>query len=137
MNDPLSELDRRLEALERQNRALKRWGGAALACAVALGLTSMASTVCKTVWAERFVLQDASGRDRARLTAYETGGVPKLALLDEQGENVVTLGVSDDGAAYLELRGKDGPVRSHLVVSAEGRTTLAPAAGDTLVRATR
>ena len=124
MNEHVSELVRRLESLERQNRSLKRWGGAALACTLVLGLSSMASSMCKTVWAERFVLQDSSGRERGHFDAYETGGAAKLALLNAKGQNVVTLGVSDEGTPYFELQGKDGPVRSNLVVSAEGATKL-------------
>lgn len=109
----------RLERLERQNRMLRRSGLAVLGLAGVAALMS-ASTMCKTVTAERFLVQDSSSRTRAVLTAYETGGQPKLSLLDEQGAEALSFGVGDDGRAFLELPGDHGPVRHSIVLSSDG-----------------
>lgn len=115
---------RRLETLERQNRNLRRAGLAAVALTGVAFLAS-ASAVCKTVWAERFVLKDASMQERAVLTAYETGGPPKLTLLDAQGEAALTFGVAEDGIAFMELPTEEGPVRHSIRLSSDG--TAVPA----------
>jgi len=115
---------RRLERLERENRNLRRAGLAAVALTGVAFLAS-ASAVCKTVWAERFVLKDPSNRERAVLTAYETGGTPKLSLLDEQGKEALTFGVGNDGVAYLELPGDEGPVRRQILLSSDGASAPA------------
>jgi hypothetical protein len=115
---------RRLERLERENKQLRRAGVAALAV-TGVALLASATTVCKTVWAERFVLKDSSSRERAVLTAYETGGAPKLSLLDEQGKEALTFGVGNDGVAFLELPGGEGPVRRQILLSSDGPATPA------------
>ncbi len=117
---------RRLERLERENRNLRRAGLAAVALTGVAFLVS-ASAVCKTVWAERFVLKDASMRERAVLTAYETGGPPKLTLLDEQGSPALTFGVAEDGVAFMELPGDEGPIRHKIQLSSDGRAVPATA----------
>lgn len=132
MNLPEIDVVRRLERLERENKNLRRAGIAALAVTGA-ALFASASSVCKTVWAERFVLKDPSMRERAVLTAYDTGGIPKLSLLDEQGREALTFGVAQDGVAFLELPGEDGPVRRSIVLSSDGAvvpaTPAAPGGG--------
>lgn len=100
------DLATRLERLERQNRRLVRWGGALLAATAAGWAMSMAP-VCKTVWAERFVLQDARGGERAVLTAYETGGVPELTLSHGKGKAGIKMGVDERGG-YLTVFDADG-----------------------------
>ena len=115
---------RRLERLERENRNLRRAGLAAVAL-TGVAFLAGASAVCKTVWAERFVLKDSSNRERAVLTAYETGGVPQLSLLDAQGKAALTFGVADDGIAFMELPGDEGPVRHAIRLSSDG--TAVPA----------
>lgn len=120
-----NDLVTRIETLERENRNLKRWGGGALALCCFLGLSSMTVAVCKTVWAERFVLKDASMKQRAVFDAY--GVEPQLQFLDKQGRKALVFGVDDDGAPYMEVRGKNGPVRSNIHVNPEGKTTASPA----------
>ncbi len=121
------DLVQRLERLERQNRNLMRWGLATIALAGAGVLASAAAATCKTVWAERFVLRDPSNRERAVLTAYETGGAPRLSLLDQDGQAALAFGVSEEGAAYLEVPGEQGPVRRQFALTPEGNPTLQPA----------
>ena len=125
MQVEIRDLEQRVRQLERQNRNLKRAGIAAGAVLGFVALTSMASTMCRTVWAERFVLQDSGGRDRAVMSAYESGGVPSFSLLDEKGSKALTLGVADDGRAYVEIPGTEKSVRSFFAVSAEGNATIA------------
>jgi hypothetical protein len=117
------DLALRIDRLERQNRRLRILGVAALGLTGA-ALLSSAAAVCKTVWAERFVLRDPSNRERAVLTAYETGGAPQLSLLDEQGKAALTFGVNDQGVAYLEVPGDTGPVRRTMGLTPEGQPTL-------------
>ena len=102
MSEDPRQLTARLERLERTNRRLTRFGGAAFGLACVGWLASM-TPVCKTVWAERFVLKDARGKERGVLTAYETGGTPKFSLLGERGQTLATLSVGEDGNAFLAL----------------------------------
>jgi len=127
------ELSQRIERLEKQNRNLARAGIAALALAGVAGLVS-AAAVCKTVWAERFVLKDPNMRERAVITAYETGGAPRFTLLDEEGEPALTLGVDKKGAPYVEVQGEDGLVRQPFRLSPEGQPAVAPADRTELLR---
>jgi hypothetical protein len=113
------DLARRVERLERQNRIL-RTGALAVLGVAGVALLASAATVCKTVTAEKFLVQDSSNRTRAILTAYDTGGPPKLSLLDEDGKEALSFGVGDDGVAFLELPGDKGPVRRNIVLSNDG-----------------
>jgi hypothetical protein len=124
MNEQMNELSQRVQKLEAENKRLKRLGIGAAVVVGAVGLMSAASTMCNTVSAERFVLRDANGRDRAVMTAYETGGVPNFSLLDASGKKALTFGVSESGQSYIELSGKAGPVRSNFAVSPEGQATI-------------
>jgi hypothetical protein len=128
MDQPIDILSR-LERLERENRNLRRAGVAALAV-TGVALFASATTVCKTVWAERFVLKDPSMRERAVLTAYETGGTPQLSLLDENGKAALTFGVASDGVAFLELSGELGPVRRSILLSSDGAAVPAKPGGE-------
>ncbi|HTF88673.1 MAG TPA: hypothetical protein VK843_09705 [Planctomycetota bacterium] len=116
----------RLDRLERENRNLKRWSLAALAFA-GVGILGSAAAVCDVVSAERFIVRDTRGNERVRLTAYETGGVPKLSFLNEKGQCVFSLGVTDKSTGYIEVSGANGPVRSALAVQ-DGRAVLEPVA---------
>jgi hypothetical protein len=106
MNDHAEELVRRVEQLERKNRRLVRWGALTVVATFGGGLMSMRA-VCDTISAERFVLVDGQGKQRAVLTAYETGGAPKLTFLDPKGRAVATL-ATDEGGAYLALSDAKG-----------------------------
>lgn len=106
MNDCTNDWARRVEKLEQQNRRLVRWGALAAVATFGGALMSMRA-VCDTVSAERFVLVDGQGKQRAVLTAYETGGAPKFTLFDQKGRAVATL-ATDDGGAYLALSDAKG-----------------------------
>ena len=123
------DLARRMEKLEQENRRLKRWGGAAIAVVGVIGLTSMAlPSVCKTVWAERFVLKDSAGSGRMTIDAYRSGapvitaqdqhgntfakltldgGAPSLEFFDKKGACTGKMGLSEDGEPYVERTGAD------------------------------
>ena len=114
----------RLDRLERENRNLKRWSLAALVFA-GVGVLGAAATVCDSVSAERFIVRDTRGNERVRLTAYETGGAPKLTFLNEKGLTVFSLGVTEKNTGYIEVNGANGPVRSAFAVQ-DGRAVLEP-----------
>ncbi len=116
----------RLDRLERENRTLKRW--AMGLCALAsVGVLGSALAVCDSVSAERFIVRDSRGKERVRLTAYETGGVPKLSFLDEKGRTVFSLGVCEKNSGYVEVTGVNGLARSAFAVQ-DGRAVLTPVA---------
>lgn len=81
----LETLAQRLDRLERENRRLKIAGAflvLALAAVGAMGQV-LPKAVPKVVEAERFVLRDSTGRERAVLEMARYG--PRIALLDETG----------------------------------------------------
>ncbi|MCP3915722.1 MAG: hypothetical protein GY711_09215 [bacterium] len=97
MSDKYSNLMTRVESLEKQNRRLRRVGGGLVAALGIVGLMSMAApTVCKTVWGERFVLRDGSGRDRMLLNAYNTDA-PSLTMMNEKGKGIARLSIASEG----------------------------------------
>jgi hypothetical protein len=100
------ELIARIEVLEKKNRRLMWMGSAALVAVAGLGAMSM-RPACDSVSAERFIVRDSQGHQRALLTAYETGGAPKLSLFDAKGRAVATLSVEQTGA-FLSLADANG-----------------------------
>jgi hypothetical protein len=102
MSEQNTDLMARLEQLETSNRRLKRWGGGLLAVVAAIGLTSMASSMCDTVWAERFVLKDARGSKRLMMDAYGTDA-PYIAFFDTKGKTQAKLAMTNSGNATLDI----------------------------------
>lgn len=105
------DLIRRLDRLERQNRTLRRIGGTVGALAVAALVAPFvmgASPVCKTVWAERFVLKDARGQQRGLWDAYTTNGNPSLKLYDANGQACLAIQLDDEGGPSLSTIGEGG-----------------------------
>lgn len=117
------DLESRLARLEQQNRRLKRGGLALGALTLVVGLASAASVVCKTVWAERFVLKDARGRERLVLDAYQESA-PTISFHDARGRQIAKLSVDDEGEAVLEVRGSDLGERATLRLSETGSPFL-------------
>jgi hypothetical protein len=125
MNSEVQVLAERIQKLESAQRRWKRAGIAALALAGVATLASMTAVVCNQVTAERFVLKDSNGNERARITAYETHGLPQFTLHDQKGRKALTFGVAEDGRGYIEVADASGkPVRSHFAVGAEGNATI-------------
>ncbi|MEX1229442.1 MAG: hypothetical protein WEB58_04325 [Planctomycetaceae bacterium] len=91
-----SDIVKRLDRLERQNRRL-RWL-LLLLPAVALAIGAGANTdplKAKSVVAEQFILNDADGKHRGSLMMVDGSAV--LTLRDAEGNNRVTLQAGDDG----------------------------------------
>jgi len=102
----LQEVIQRLERLERQNRRMKRVGVVSLllaSCLLLMGQAPRRPTGIRTVEAERFVLKDHMGRERA--TLEQTNGAAWLTLADPSGKGSATLQVSE-GEAKLYLGNK-------------------------------
>ena len=96
------DLNHRIDRLERENRRMKRFG---LAVLVVVGLVvslGQATPPPEVVRAEKFVLVDQNGKQRATL-GIENGG-PALVLGDTRGRGVVQLQVPqipDKPSLYL------------------------------------
>lgn len=119
----------RVEALERENRRLRRWGGLgvlALAVVVAAAWQSPAAEVVETT---ELRLVDADGTLRARLgpgDPEDGGDGVTLSFADRTGQGSLSLGVQDrfpglrivrDGRSLLRL----GP--EQIVVGSDGGST--------------
>ena len=133
------DVEKRLAALERQNRWLKGIGVFVVAF-LGVGLLMGAKNANRVVEAEKFVLKDEKGISRAELGMTASGpglrlcdeggiarlgldvdkGGPGISIYDETGKTRVVLGIGKDGPV-IELSdevgrhrvslgfGKDGP----------------------------
>ena len=119
----LDDLAGRVERLERENTWLKR-GGAVMVLGMALAVTFGTTLIraAQQVAAQRFVVRDAQGRERATLGLDEEG-LPALALLDERGRPQVALQSQRDHSSTLEFRDR-GRLRLSMEVSSTGASTL-------------
>src|SRR5262245_42321505 len=109
----------RLEKLEKENRRLKRLGvGVVLLGATALLMGGQAT---KTVEAEKFVLRDTNGRQRAALGLTRSADDPSVAfiLYDEEERSRAALGVNKDGPG-LYFTDPSGKHRAVLARNNEG-----------------
>ncbi|OFW26814.1 MAG: hypothetical protein A3H27_05285 [Acidobacteria bacterium RIFCSPLOWO2_02_FULL_59_13] len=90
---------KRLESLERQNRRLKQIGASALVVIAALVLMGQTSAR-RTVEANEFILRDGAGGARARLFIEGPQDLesPTLALFDVGGTKRAELALSEGGA---------------------------------------
>ena len=96
----LEALAGRVENLERENRWLKRIGGASILgflSLIAMGTGAFRSP--REITAERFVLNDASGHARARLELRPDG--PALSLLAPDHRDQVLLQAMNNGPSTL------------------------------------
>ena len=98
----LEMLAGRLERLERQNRRL-RLGALGVLLAVGALVLMGASASPKVIEAERFVLVDEEGRQRAVLET--SAWASALSLYDGAGNRGVTLRLG--GLAFVDQRGRD------------------------------
>ncbi len=119
MNDPIMEtLVKRMKRLERENDRLKRIASLMLVGIGALVMMGQAqcnlgnmvgSKPTQVVEAQEFIVRDASGRPRAKLT--ESG----LTLTDSNGNERIMLGVESGGSVNrMEFRDEDGSRRFFL-----------------------
>ena len=113
----------RLARLERENNRLKGWGIAAIAGLLTFwSVTGGLARAPRELKAERFVVQDSTGRQRARLGLTRDGST-ELALFD-QGRYQLAARGNRDGLTSFDLfdRGND---RVTLSVGPLGNTSLA------------
>ena len=89
-----------------------------------LSLMSFAAPLCKTVWAERFVLQDASDRARLTLNAYGTDQ-PGVTFHDARGQAVASLSLGSDGALAVQVVEDGKAVPARLTLNEAGALAFA------------
>ncbi|MFQ5915501.1 MAG: hypothetical protein ACE5JS_20215 [Nitrospinota bacterium] len=118
----MDAVTQRLDRLERENRWIRLAGAVVLVLAVAVVLMGQAQPQ-KEIRAERFVLQDASGKELATLEALKVGKlVLGSTLFLKQGESGVQLSAFEN-SALLNLYGKRRGRAVSLTIS-EDRTGL-------------
>lgn len=119
---PDTELTRRLEKLERDNRRLKRGGLALLAMLVALTTIYATRPVPDVIKAHKFEVLDSAGK--VRISMYlGTMHWPEIGLSDAKGNEDAQLYVADDGGVlFLQNR---PPKRG--TSSASPQTSMPPA----------
>lgn len=121
------DLEVRLARLETQNRRMKRVGAAALGGLGFLTLVGFAApSLCEVVWAERFVLRDASNRTRIQINAYGTD-TPSIAFHDKKGKEVGSIGLASDGSFELRVREDGRSVKAAFELGDDGELRLAKA----------
>lgn len=120
MREQANDIQARVERLERENRRLKRIGGGLAVGVTALCLMSAATSFCKTVWAERLVLQDSSGKERLTMDAY-TSGTPAITMQDASGKSVARLSWQD--GIQIEMLGAKGEPKACTRIDREGKVT--------------
>lgn len=114
----LSDIRRRLETLERENRRLKQIGGLTALFAVSLFLMAQAKSD-RTVEAQKFVLKDASGKIGGELAMGRFGAT--LTLNAPNGSPIPTVSLTGSDAPSLDLTG--GGKSIHMTAS-QDRVTL-------------
>ena len=120
----IETLARRLDRVERENRRLKRAGVVALAMIAAVILMGQAteSKVVKVIEAEKFVLRDGQGRQRAELFAHKD--VSGLAFSDQKGRVRIVMGVDKDSQTFHLMDEKQIPRVSIGLDEKKGSTLL-------------
>ncbi len=120
--DPVQTLLNRVESLEQQNRRMKRTGLGLLGASVCFALMGAATPfLCKTVWAERLVLRNASGQEVMAMDAY-TGDTPTITMRDDHGKSLVRLSWED--GVKMDFLDKKGKTETSVNVSAKGETRV-------------
>jgi hypothetical protein len=116
-------LVKRLEKLERQNRFFKI--GAMLALLAVASVFFIAARPANVVTAERFIVQDASGKTLATLGA-DVDGLPGLSIKDTTtGKERLWLGLWNKGQEVsLGFFDQNAKERSRLGILASGITRL-------------
>ncbi len=119
----IETLARRLDRVERENRWLKRAGVVALAVIAAVVLMGQAteSKVVKVIEAEKFVLRDGQGRQRAELFAHKD--VSGLAFSDQKGRVRIVMGVDKDSQTFHLMNENQIP-RVSIGLDEKGSTLL-------------
>lgn len=142
MNEPTMEnMVQRLDRFERENRRLKYIGALVVLGIAAVVLMGQAksSKVTKVIEAEKFVLRDSSGSERALLsskdavflTLFDRNGKIRasinetsLAIADKNGKVRIGLVVSDEGNPIVVLQNEAGKERASLYLRSDGSPGL-------------
>lgn len=111
-----TELARRVERLERDNRRLKRLGAAALVLAAAMGAIYATRPVPQKITAREFDAVDASGKVRVTLgTLQGVAGEPTLTLTGQNRQTlleapglVMLISNSHEGASAITIGASHG-----------------------------
>ena len=119
MTQDMHDFAHRIERLEKENRRLKRIGGGLAIFLGAVGLMGASTAFCKTVWAERLVLRDSSGRDRLMMDAYS--GAPAITMQDEKGRSVARF--SWERGVAMEVLNGDGECAARVHMDEQGKVT--------------
>ena len=127
----------RMEALERDNRRLQRYGmllvvGMAILIALVVVLVYTSRTVATEVAAKRFVVKDASGIVRGAWGMAEDSSL-RLIFQDAAGRPRVRISLLNDGSAGISLADSLGRARAAFALeTAEGSSIVfADASGRT------
>lgn len=96
-------MEERLARLEAQNRWLKRGTAAAAVIVAAVVFMAQAHPASQTVEATQFILRDAQGRERMRISVAGDGN-PAINMLDQQGRLRSSLG--PHGVSFYDESGR-------------------------------
>ena len=112
----------RLEALEKQNRLMKRIGAAVIVIAVSMLLMGQAAAT-RTVEANAFILKDRAGKVRAEWS-FSSSGQPELFMRDAKGQERVVLGLNYYGQPDISVFDANGKERITVDMSSDGQPEL-------------
>lgn len=115
----LERLETQSATLLRQNRRLKLvLLGVVLLCGTGILMGGRNLEVAKTVEAEKFILRDSEGRQRA--TINTTNDNVMFALYDSNGKQRIMVAVSAKGEPEVRLKDQGGATRMHLSLNERG-----------------
>ena|SRR6266581_7436240 len=126
MSDKTPELGtvlKRLEKVESQNRRLRQTGFAVFLFIGVTLLLGLGAPKTRTVEAEKFVVRDKQGKERAVL-GLETDGTVGLWLQNKEEGMRVALDLFPEGSSDLGFHDRDGNVRAWLRVLDNGSAEL-------------
>ena len=126
-NQAVRTLLDRVDSLEKSNRRMKRLGAGLIGGTLALSLLGAATPFCKTVWAERLVLRNGSGKDVMTFDAWG-GAHTSVTMRDEKGKSVLRLSWQD--GLRMEMLDAQGKAATTVSLDREGKTTVAKRDGD-------
>lgn len=125
-------LGRRVDALERENQRLKRYGtlvtaivgGMLLLNAAMLGaMRAQQGRVADAVEARRFVLRDGDGHVRGVL-GVGSDGAARMVLQDRDGRERLRMALLADGSPGMSFTDREGRSRAVLGLLADETATL-------------
>jgi hypothetical protein len=114
--------EERLLRLEQSNRRLKAGMVAIGVVATALLILGAAAPTPRVITAEKFVLLDSSGRERAELSSNSKAAALQFSNADGSRALIVSSG-STDNAVIID--DKKGQIREGLITGADGNAQIA------------